>query len=519
MFSFERRERGNLPAKLALLFFAILVTKATFLLIDSRPAYFMGDSGSYIATAVDKWIPADRSFVYGFLIRAVSLQRHSLEAMIFFQSLLSALAAWLLAFSAVRFLRVRFEIAALSALLCAVEPLELLSERYIMTEALANVIFASYFCLVLAYICSGKLLQLLAAQTLALLLITVRISFLPDVLLNLLLVPLLSPAARQCLISFKARLRPLRYPLIVVIHLLVSVVLFQVLLNQYRHLYGHLIHQKSALFYADGIFLLAAMAPLAEPEDYPIAFQRAQIFQNLTFDRREIKNRQAEHWSSDGLCGRIEKLNPDFVQANDLARATAVHAMLRNPAGVFGLAWQEFLGYFDLRWFKRTLLEDEGWGRTLSPQTVTVLERDLGVAAPTGYQPSFTKWWHQRAWPWYLFVLCFLALSPALLVLVRTPQVVACIASALVFFAGVTVTVERPTARFLTTGAWLCLLLLAVLAEVLAARRDSPRRFFPATRGCRTASQAIVILSLFRTFHEAFVLSRAPSLRASPPSY
>ena len=36
--------------------------------LDSNPQVFMGDSVSYLTTAMLKWIPPDRSFVYGFLV-------------------------------------------------------------------------------------------------------------------------------------------------------------------------------------------------------------------------------------------------------------------------------------------------------------------------------------------------------------------------------------------------------------------------------------------------------------------
>ncbi len=68
-------------------------------------------------------------------------------------------------------------------------------ERYVMTETLANFLFVIYVLMLLAYIKQGKLLILLAAQMLGILLIGIRISFLPEILINSVLAPLLSPAA------------------------------------------------------------------------------------------------------------------------------------------------------------------------------------------------------------------------------------------------------------------------------------------------------------------------------------
>src|SRR5436305_11568293 len=51
---------------------AIVAIKLVFLLADARPAYFLGDSESYLATATIKYIPTSRSFLYGFFIRRIA---------------------------------------------------------------------------------------------------------------------------------------------------------------------------------------------------------------------------------------------------------------------------------------------------------------------------------------------------------------------------------------------------------------------------------------------------------------
>ncbi len=93
-------------------FLAILAVKLIFLFLDSTPAYFLGDSASYLATATIDWIPPDRSFLYGFFVRLVALQTHSLAVLVWVQALLSAVAAWLLCVGLRRLFRVRFFIAA-----------------------------------------------------------------------------------------------------------------------------------------------------------------------------------------------------------------------------------------------------------------------------------------------------------------------------------------------------------------------------------------------------------------------
>ena len=60
-------------------FLGILCIKGIFLLVDSKPSYFFGDSGTYLATATAKWIPPDRSFIYGLFIRKIAFRMHSLD--------------------------------------------------------------------------------------------------------------------------------------------------------------------------------------------------------------------------------------------------------------------------------------------------------------------------------------------------------------------------------------------------------------------------------------------------------
>ena len=48
---------------------AMIAVKAAWLAVDADPAVFFGDSESYLATALEGWIPPDRSFVYGYILR------------------------------------------------------------------------------------------------------------------------------------------------------------------------------------------------------------------------------------------------------------------------------------------------------------------------------------------------------------------------------------------------------------------------------------------------------------------
>jgi hypothetical protein len=452
---------------------AILSIKAVLLFVDPKPAYFLGDSEAYLATATIKYIPLDRSVMYGLLIRRIALRAHSLELMIVLQVVFSAVAAWLLFVALRKVFRAPFWLAVAFGVLCAVEPLQLLSERYVLTEACTNFLFALHLVLALTYTRRGRIWALLSAQAAGVLLIGFRISFLPLVLIDSVLVPLLSPEAVGVLRSIK--LKSPRFGLIssrrvalVALYLGLSLAISQGLLARYKVWYGKQASREPAVFYRDGAFLVTDFAPLIDPEDFPLPAKRDAIFSKLQFDRRDPSTRPAQHFLPGGLWPNIANEFQDPKQANDLARQTAIHAVLRQPFSELRLSTRMFVEYFDpadLRWW---LVKDEGGeaDSEMSNETKGWLQHLYGVSDTTQYQMSLTKRWHLFAMPWYWLILCSLVLSP-LVLLVRPamdrPQMILCTTAALLFLAGVTVTIDRPTPRFLTSPAWIVLLLLGIV--------------------------------------------------------
>jgi hypothetical protein len=53
----------------------------------------MGDSASYIWTALTEWIPADRSYFYGYVVRWLAVWPHSFAPLLLSQTLASAVTA------------------------------------------------------------------------------------------------------------------------------------------------------------------------------------------------------------------------------------------------------------------------------------------------------------------------------------------------------------------------------------------------------------------------------------------
>jgi hypothetical protein len=414
------------------------------------------------------------------LIRRLAYRHHSLEALIYLQVLCSAVASWLIFVALSRLLRTRFWIAATFGILCAVEPLQLLMERYVMTEAISNFLFAVHFVLLLAYLVRGRIWSLLASQALGVLLIEIRISFLPEILLNSVLVPLLSPHAVSFYRSIAMRVRSWESRLdfralrIVAIHLLLCLLVSQFLLLRYKRWYGRLEDREPALLYEAGAFLVADFAPLIDEQDFPPGSRAQAVMKRVSINRKDPQYRPAHHFFDGGLWHSIQAEYPDPKQANDVGLATARHALLRQPIGALRLSGETFLSYFDVKKLDELLRIDEGIGRRLSATTMDWLRTLYGVRDPQSYAITITKRWHLLAVPWYWMVLCVLAASPLLLLDAhRTgmPLVIVIAATSLIFFEGVTLMVDRPTPRFLTTDAWLVMLVLGMVLETVVSRR------------------------------------------------
>src|SRR4051794_14384847 len=98
--------------KLLFLLIAVLAIKAIMFASDSEPAFQFGDSSAYLGTALNKWIPHDRSSVYGFILRRIVVRPHSLLQLVVLQVILSGIASWLVGVCLLRYFEAKFVLAA-----------------------------------------------------------------------------------------------------------------------------------------------------------------------------------------------------------------------------------------------------------------------------------------------------------------------------------------------------------------------------------------------------------------------
>jgi len=458
----------------------VFFVKFLFFCIDPLPMFYLGDSHSYLTTASTGWIPLDRSFVYGFVIRLVAVSAHSLTSLIAFQVFTSGLNAILLAYVLQKFFSVRPTIAFCSGFLCALEPLQLMYERYVLTEALTLFSLVMYIILILHYLKWPRLSLLAALQFVGTVLISFRLSFLPTVIINAILLPLLAipvfvtrtypvrefsiAAAVKHMLSSRQLMR------VVALHLVLSLGLTYFFHLGYRHVNGKLSHKPPAYQYQTGNFLLAYWSPIVKPIDFPRSDLTSQVFGNLKYDLQDRHKRDKNHWAPGGLIVHINEAIPDTLEADRIAKETALNAVKRDPLGLVRLGISGFLDYWNLDILKCNMLGDRG-ENPLPPEMLEMLSNKFSLAAERlPFLQTFTNRYFLYAWPWYLFLIC----SPIYGVIAfigcareNRRYFFVVLLTSLIIMGQACVLIEGPTVRYIHTLGWLSFLLIAPAFEQL----------------------------------------------------
>lgn len=388
---------------------AIASLKLLLLGIDPNPKLYMGDSGSYIFTAVTGWIPDDRSYLYGFVIRWTAIASHSFTALLILQLLVSSLSAILFTAICRSIFGLPWRWAYLFGFVCALDPLQLLYERYVMAEAISLCFYAGSLYFGLRYLRHRRLSDLAAVQVLSVVLIAFRMSFLMLVQIDTLLLPVLAFAGilwnsvRGKQGDAAGRWVPLRT---CGGHLLASVALMFVLHGGYKRLTGRLAEREPAYLHSTGLTLLSTLAPVLEPEDSPDPGLAELISHGDELELKTFSLRNSQRFSPDRLIDRLSKLQPEPMKADQIAKQTAVHALVRDPYGVAGLAWQTYAIYWDIRAMKQSAASDFSFHNPPGDELVSWLATKFHFALDRNDQSrSFLQRYYVYAWPYYFLIL------------------------------------------------------------------------------------------------------------------
>jgi len=398
--------------------FLVVAIKITFFILDPQPQFFLGDSGSYINTALKGGAPNDRSFVYGYLIRYLTQYGHSLTPLVFTQILASMGVAMLVYYTARRFFGVTTPLAIAAACWCALDPMQLFYERSVMTEAYSTLILA--ICLVLAfdYAATPRLFKVMLLALCCTSLISLRMTYLPATLVIGLLPSLyllLSQTfkrrenAEENSISSKTHWRwnkTLFYRYLV--HFAVAVICLCAFHMAYKLINGRVLYREPAYLHTDGLFMIAGLAPLITPADAPDP-RFANVIENI--DQANLRNWTARDWNRFCPGGLVAKLNeavPDARECNDLAKKTAINTMLRAPLTVACFGISVYLDYFNNSKLNKCILSGQGAEADLPESALEWLRNyyTLAVPADWGKQPTATKQYQMSLKYWnYVLVL------------------------------------------------------------------------------------------------------------------
>src|SRR4029077_14635772 len=138
------------------------------------------------------WIPEDRSYFYGYLVRWLALFPHSFTPLLVIQALASGATAIVFALICSRFFELSNTLWFLFGLICALDPLQLVWERYVMTETFSLLVYVLVLYWSLAYLRDRLLWQLAVVQALSVVLISFKMSYLLVVQASTTLLPLIA---------------------------------------------------------------------------------------------------------------------------------------------------------------------------------------------------------------------------------------------------------------------------------------------------------------------------------------
>ena len=321
----------------------------------SSPNLFMGDSGSYIDTALTGGIPADRSYFYGYTIRWLAVCPSSFIPLLLIQAIAGGATAIVFAMICRRFFNLSRPLSYFFGLLCALDPCELVWERYVMTETFSLLVYV--LVLVLAPLPAGSPdLATRVLQALSVVLIGFRMSYLPVVQVCTVLLPVIA-FARCALLGLRNRsdsqVSGLGFLTAGGAQLLASVAMMFVMHRPYKHVNGWLTKREPAYLYATGFHLASMWAPALEPSDATDPRFRDLIAKGYEFKLNDLRRRNEQHFSKGFLMDRWEKIEKNWRERERIAKETAMNALRRRPLQIIGLAVKTYLQYWHIQAIQR----------------------------------------------------------------------------------------------------------------------------------------------------------------------
>jgi hypothetical protein len=453
----------------------VFAIKIIIFFIDPTVMFFIDDSSRYIDTAVSSYIPPDRSFLYGFLIRWLTYFSQSLTTLVFFQVLCSAASAIILGYLLNRFLSVNRYVAITFAVLCAIAPIQLMYERYVMTETVSLLFFALFVIIAFYYIRYPKIRTLFILNLSGVILIAFRLSYLPIVLCGAVIVPGLAffnlPIKRH---SDKTDGQGIREAgigkriMVSCFHLLISCLLTYGLHSSYKIINGRLSDNPPAYQYRSGFHLLSSWAPLLEKEDLIDPEIWAYTQEEMSFDLKDRFQRMEHRWNYYGLIGYINRIYDSTINADRAAHDAALNILLRNPFGVIKLAFQSYMDYWDIELLKKNVQKDRCI-RQFPDELLQILKVYYHIyGLEFAIKKTLTNQYFLNAIPWFMVLFCLPLVMLISILMDKGNHLIFLIILgifALLIMVNATFLIHRNTMRFFHADEWIAFIFLGVLFD------------------------------------------------------
>ena len=460
--------------------FCLLILVLNFLLLafDPLPKLFMGDSEAYLWTALSGWIPPDRSFLYGYVIRWSSLWTETLTSLLILQAFLGAVTAILVTIICRSIFGLASRLSYLFGLLCSLDPLQLVWQRYVMTETVSLFFYVLMLLFSFLYLRQRRLWQLAVLQILSVFVISFRMSYLLVVQMSALFLPLIAflPEILAAVRKHSSTLLMASGLKSAGLHLVFSILLMLVLQQGYRQLNGRLAGREPAYLHNSGLAILTTWAPALKPTDSPDPRLAELIAEGEQFRLNDIWSRDRQLYAPGHLVDRWKQIEPNAAISDQVAKQTALHALWRRPLGVATLGAETFLGYWDFKRIHRQAKLELGKALNNWPK-----ERIWNVGTHFRLSPpppedakryTLLQRYFLRSQPYY----CIVLLSPfaciGLIFLVSEGYVSLLLLHSWILFGTVTILSKAASVRYLQPMSLLTILIFAAFVQAVIDRRS-----------------------------------------------
>jgi Dolichyl-phosphate-mannose-protein mannosyltransferase len=407
MDTFTHLPRGEIS--LQRLGFALIALKVLLLAIDPHVRFYLGDSASYIHSALFDWVPPDRSYLYALLIRATAVTAQSLYTLILTQSMFGVGTALVLYWIASSEFGLRRDIAALLALLFSIGPEQLFYERMVMAESTGALLLALQLASGLLYLRERRWYWLVAGAVLGLGAAVLRMNLLPLVLGFCVVPPIAAMSMRTG--ESKPRARWMMF----VLHFVIAIAAVGICHSAYKHWYAARAGVKHADYYTySGYFKLGLVSPLIQERDLKGLDLPSDFLSRIKFPLEDRDTRESQIWNKDGFVDVLRATVGDLAGAR-LANKIAGRALHHDPLGLVRLGFVTASDYFKPERTTVRMTDDLGAFQPPGPEMIVKVRNAFhydaeGVnALPT---PIFD--YFGASGPW--LTACYLLLAPLALV-------------------------------------------------------------------------------------------------------